>query len=133
MGAVPIKLSAISIAEFPLAAGSGIKFKLDKLFQQKLTCIEREGSSSTKLSQMFLHSKENSFLVDILRFGHSFKTLRKNHPELLTEALQRSPENLAGAASEWRAFVDEFYGNQGIPVSDYPQYVEIQEALGMYG
>lgn len=71
--------------------------------------------------------------MDIVRFGYGFKKLQKNHPRLLTEALRRSPENLARAASEWKAFTDEIYINRDIAVPDYPMYVEIKEALGLYG
>ena len=34
------------------------------------------------------------------------------------------------AAAEWKAFLDEFYGSQGL-MPDWPQYVE--ESLGLYG
>ena len=95
--------------------------------------IEWEKSSSTQWSQMFLHSKENRFLFDILRSGHSLLTLRKEYPDLLTEILYRSSERLALAKSEWIAFIDEHYIRSGLQVPEYSQYVEIQEALGLYG
>jgi len=82
---------------------------------------------------MFLHSKENRFLLDILRLGHGLSTLRKDYPDLLAETLSRSSETLALAKSEWTAFVNEFYIGSGLQVPEYPQYVEIQEALGLYG
>ena len=71
VAAVPLKLSTISIAEsfFPehlQKLGLKLDTKLDVLFQQELSCIEWEKSSFTKWSQMFLHSKENKFLFDIL-------------------------------------------------------------------
>ena len=55
-----------------------------------------------------LHSRENRFLFDILRIGLNFLELREIYPDLLAEALYRSSENLALAASEWRAFAAEF-------------------------
>ena len=82
---------------------------------------------------MFVRSKENLLLFDILRLGNGFTELRKNHADLLVEVLRRSTEKLALAATQWKAFAHEFYIDQGLPVPDYPQFVEIQEALGLYG
>ena len=135
VGAVPLKLSAISIAQsfFPEESGIKLDGNLDEFFKQELSRIEQERSSSTEWSQMFVHSKENLLLFDILRLGNGFRELRKNHADLLVEVLHRSTEKLALAATEWKAFTHEFYIDQGLPVPDYPQFVEIQEALGLYG
>jgi hypothetical protein len=59
--------------------------------------------------------------------------LGKKHPGILKEALHRSTETLAMAAAEWKTFSDEFYRNRGLLVPDLPEYVEIQETLGLYG
>jgi hypothetical protein len=72
------------------------------------------------------------FLFDILRLGHNFAKLRKNHLELLAQALHRSRKKLVSAASEWKIFSEENYISKRLPISDYPQYIEIQEALGTY-
>jgi hypothetical protein len=138
VAAVPLKLSTISIAQsfFPehiQKLGLKLDTKLDVLFQQELSRIEWEKSSSTKWSQMFLHSKENMFLFDILRLGHPLSTLRKDYPDLIAETLYRSSEALAFAKSEWTAFVDDYYIASGLQLPEYPQYVEVQEALGLYG
>jgi hypothetical protein len=37
------------------------------------------------------------------------------------------------AAVHWAEFSNLFYISQGHPIPDLPQYVEIQEALGIYG
>ena len=135
VSAVPLKLSAISIRE---SLWNGQEIKLDneqaQLFQHELGRIE-QNSSSHEWSQMFLHSKENKFLSDILRPREalSFAALRLLYRELLAEALHRTPETLELAASEWKAFTDETFRNRGRPVPDWPQYVEIQEALGLRG
>lgn len=47
---------------------------------------------------------QNKFLADILRLGCTLPDLRFHHPDLLAEALYRSPERLAIAASDWKAF-----------------------------
>jgi hypothetical protein len=59
--------------------------------------------------------------------------LRRKYPDLLAEALHRNPETLALAASEWKSFVDEYFPEGNYTVPDRSQYVEIQEALGIYG
>ena len=138
VAAVPLKLTTISIAQsfFPESLQKlGLKLdnKLDVLFRQELSRIEWEKSSSTQWSQMFLHSKENRFLFDILRPGHNLLTLREDYPDFLTESLYRSSETLALAKSEWSAFINDFYIRSGLQVPEYPQYVEIQEALGLCG
>jgi hypothetical protein len=138
VGAIPLKLSAISIAESFLPQGPEVlqcklDGELDELFQQELRRIEQEKSSSTEWSQMFLHSRENRFLLDILRMGRNFLELKETYPDLLAKALHRSPENLALAASEWRAFTTEYYLDKNLTIPDYPDYVEIQEALGIFG
>jgi hypothetical protein len=136
--AIPLKLSAISIAESffpqgPEVLGYKLDSKLDELFQQELRRIEWEKSSSTEWSQMFLHSRENRFLLDILRMGRNFLELKETYPDLLAKALHRSSANLALATSEWRAFTTEYYLDKNLTIPDYPDYVEIQEALGIYG
>lgn len=138
MAAIPLKLSAISIAEsfFPepfQKLGLKLDSELDDLFRQELSRIEWEKSSSTQWSRMFLHSRENTFLFDMLRLGHGLTILRKDYPDILADALYRSSETLALAESEWMKFADEFFTSRGFQVPEYPQYVEIQEALGLYG
>ena len=103
-----------------------------QLFQDELTRIEQEKSSSSEWSQMFLHSRENMFLHDILK-GEGFPVFQQKYPELLMEALHRSAETLTLAASEWKAFVEDFFRDKGRAVPDSPLYVEIQEGIGIYG
>jgi hypothetical protein len=138
VGAVPLKLSAVSIAEsfFPQGfeiLGCKLDGNLDDLFQRELRRIEQEKSSSTEWSQMFLHSRENLFLFEILLTNRSFLELREIYPDLLAQALCRSSENLALVASEWRAFASRFYLDRNHTIPDYPDFVEIQESLGIYG
>jgi hypothetical protein len=138
VAAVPLKLSTISIAQSFFSErvqklGIKLDAKLDALFRQELNRMEWERSSSTQWSQMFQHSKENTFLFHILRLAHGLPALQEDYPEFLAEALRRSPETLALAESEWKAFSYEFYTDVGLPMPDNPQYVEIQEALGLYG
>lgn len=82
---------------------------------------------------MFLHSRENMFLAEILLQTMDFRFLRWRHPELLSEAPQRSSETVEMAASQWVDFSNLFYISQGRPAPDLPLYVEIQEGLGIYG
>lgn len=127
-------MSAISIAD---SFWTDSKIKLNsnqtQLFQSELSRIEQEKLSSSTWSRMFLHSRENRFLFDILRprVGETFTDWRRRYPDLLEEALYRSSESLALAASEWKSFTDQFFRDR--PVLDNPQFVEIQEGLGLYG
>jgi len=73
-----------------------------------------------------------SFCFDILQSGRSIADLRWKYRGFLAEALHRSPETLEQAASEWEAFVDEFFRDQGRVVPDWPQHVKIQEGFGIW-
>ena len=104
-----------------------------QFFQTELIRIERQTSSSRKLSPMLLYSHEHMFLREILLHCVDFRFLKLRYPELLLEALERSPENIAMAASLWAEFSNTFYTSRGLPVPDLPLYVEIQEGLDIYG
>jgi hypothetical protein len=86
-------------------------------------------SSSTTWSRMFLDSMENEFLSHILleRTLEYFAFFQRNYPKLIAEATHWSPESLEAAASQWNMFTKLFRDN-GIPVPDCPQYVEIQRS-----
>src|SRR5947207_164744 len=103
VSAMPIKLSAIGIAEsfFRSDPMYSLDLRNAHFFQTELTRIEQQKSSLTKLSQMFLYSREHMFLYEILSQSVSFRFLRWRHSQLLTGALQRSSETIALAASEW--------------------------------
>ena len=133
MWAVPLKLSAISIEEFWDFPEARLDGKQIELFRYELRRIEQEKSSSTEWSQMFLQSKENKFLYDILNWGCSLPFLQQKYPELLAEALRRTPDTLTLAAFEWKTFADAYFIRRNHSVPDLPLYVEIQEALGIYG
>jgi len=76
---------------------------------------------------------ENKFLFDILRprKGIGIADLQWKYPELMAEAIHRSPETLEGAVSEWKVFT-ELFRDRGLPVPYCSQYIEIQ-GLGIYG
>lgn len=133
VGTVPLKLSAISIAESFIKPRSrfGLYSDVEELFLQELRRIELERSSSTEWSQMFLHSKENIFLFHVLRKSFNSITLRHDYPAFLEEALPRNSTTLALAASEWKAFAEDNFLNKG-SIPRCPLYVEIQEGLGLY-
>jgi hypothetical protein len=104
-----------------------------QFFQTELSRIEQQTASSSNISHMLLHSKEHMFLQEILLHPQDFQFLKLRHPELLSEALDRSSENMAMAASLWVEFSNMFYTSQGHAVPDLPLYVEIKEGLGIYG
>jgi len=135
VGAVPLKSSALSIADTFVKPRSryGLYPEVEELFRQELSRIELERSSSTEFSSMFLHAKENLFLFYVLRRAFSFIALRHYHPEFLEEALVRNSATLALAAVEWKEFAQENFLSKGLPIPSCPLYVQIQEGLGLYG
>jgi hypothetical protein len=129
-------LSGISIAETLIdREWSGLELdpEVDDLFKQELHRLELENSSSSNWSQMFLHSRQNLFVFDILRIGYSFTKLKEIHPDIFSEALARTSIRIEQAAAEWKSFAQEKYLSKGLVIPDYPQFVQIQEALGLYG
>jgi hypothetical protein len=128
-------LSAISIAQSFVPEEVKLKLdpELDELFRQELGRLEQQAFGSTAWSQMFVHSRENRFLFDILRIGYNFTQLRNKYPDLLSEALLRTPERLSEAEAEWGEFTQANYLSKGLGVPEYPQFVQIQEGLGHVG
>jgi hypothetical protein len=134
---LPLTLSAISLhARMFQHMKVTVDLNLDQIdfFSQEITRLERERSSSDTLSQLQLNSDsdENVFLIDLIT-STRFSRIREKHGTSLAEALKQSPDTLAGAAAAWTCFADTFFRNRGRPVPDWPIYVEIQEALGIYG
>lgn len=135
MRAVPLKLSAWLRAEAFYGANHNAEMSSDveKLFYYTLQGIEREKASSTTISDMYKFSQENRFLWLIVGpIVMDLKCLHREYPELVDEALERSPENLASAAREWKSFA-YYWNDRGDPIPDHPSFVEIQEGLGLYG
>jgi hypothetical protein len=143
VAAIPLKLSAISIKDLMwvrddrnsnIVSETKLDSKQAQLFEHELSRLEQEAFFFTEWSQMFLHSKENQVLFFLLRRtkGMTLAYLRRKYPEIMSEALYRSPETLKLAASEWKVFTDEYFISHGWPVPDWPQYVEIQEELELY-
>ena len=125
VGAVPLRLSAISLGEnfFPSESGYRLDSDLDEQFQQELCRLEEKDSSSTKWCQMFLLSRENRFTFDIVRMGCTLAELRESHPALLEAALYRSPVSISLAAIEWEEMAAEFYHSKGGIIPDKSVYV----------
>jgi hypothetical protein len=132
---VPINLSGVSLGDSMSRSKPNYSLNKDndQYFQTELTRIEQERSSSSEFSHMLLHSREHMFLREILFHGAKLDFLSLKYPELLSEALERSSENLALAASLWTEFSHTFFTSRDCGVPDLPLYVEIQEGLGIYG
>lgn len=131
----PLKVASISIGDKLFQTNPRVTLASDQdmHFRKELRRIEQERSNSSWLSRLFMDSEENRFLSDILTRGRSFRNIQEHHPRILQEAIGRTPQTIAMAAAEWNAFAKEFYTGQGLPVPDWPQYIEIQESLGVYG
>jgi hypothetical protein len=130
--AVPFKLSAWLRTE-AFYSNSEMSSDLEKFFYYTIQGIELEKTSSTTISDMYKFSQENRFLWLIVGpVVMDLRRLHREYPELVDEALERSPENLASAAREWKSFASH-WNNPGDPIPDHPSFVEIQEGLGLYG
>lgn len=135
--AVPLKLSAISIEETITCEPQTAKLNemQIQMFLDELTRIEQNNRGTNELAQLFRQSTENKFLFDILRPRpeFTFQKLRRQYPRLMADALRRSKQSIDLAASQWNIFTTEMYTDRGQPIPDWPQYIEIQEGLGLYG
>jgi hypothetical protein len=143
-GAVPLPLpmTTYSLNEkmFPKYPGRqnwSLNETQDELFRTELLRIEQNRSSSDQFSILHQESKRHLFLDD-LHYIHNWTPEAINDhlllfPDLVKEALNRSPVRLARAAVEWNSFANQFYTMRGRPVPDWPMYVQIQEDFGIYG
>jgi hypothetical protein len=138
---VPLRLSAISLEHriFDGREQRGpekpyLNPSQGEYFRQELARFEQERSSSDTLSQLYLKSTENRFLYQVLLWkGQRLPDFQEFHSEFMEEALERTLDNLALAASVWEQFSNDFFRKQGRPIPDWPMYVEIQKDLGIYG
>jgi hypothetical protein len=103
----------------------------DRLFLKEFARIEEERSKSNNLSSLYNNSDKNVFVERILFWLVSNGLLELVHPEYMAEALKKTPETLAAAASEWDRFSNTYYRDLGRPVPDWPVFEEIQEGLGL--
>jgi hypothetical protein len=104
------------------------------IFFKELHRIESERLSSDYLSTLCQDSERNLFLYFLYGNLNDLEVFRGTSLEVrVYDLLDRSPERLARAASEWKLFSQKFFINRGRPVPDWPLYVEIQEGLGIYG
>ena len=131
----PLKVASVSIADSLFQTDPHIRLAPEQAeyFQEELTRIEYERSGLNEISQQFLLSSENVVLSEFLTRAISLPGLHQDYPRVLREALRRTPETVALAASEWKAFSVEHYLRKGLPIPEWPKYIEIQESLGLYG
>jgi len=106
-----------------------------RVFQEELERRDQVRPLSQPLSNLYKshHSKDALLLCLILDQMADLEELRKVNATLLDQILDRSPQNMAQITSQWKSFTEEFFTSRGRPVPDWPQYVNIQEELGMMG
>lgn len=141
MKPVPLRLSALSLRHRMV---NGLERHLsphlldreqDNLFLQELARIEKERSDFDTLSTIYANSDENQFIERVLFWTPSINLVFLDvlFPDYFEKAIQRTPEALALAASEWEKLTTTYYRQMERPVPDWPLYVEIQEGLGILG
>jgi hypothetical protein len=109
----------------------------DTFFRKEFYRLDEERSSSDRLAKASREPDRYYFLLLAPYLTNEILDEWSNNindrlPNLLNEALNRSPTRLSYAAEEWKRFSDDFYTKRGRPVPDWPMYVEIQEDLGIY-
>lgn len=104
-----------------------------ELFQDEFELIEYQQSSSNQLSQLYHQSELSLFLIRISIWGWRLPALQLYFPKLLVKAPDKSPATLSGIASEYESLAIEFFHKSRPPVADWPQFVEIQQGLEIYG
>jgi hypothetical protein len=134
--AVPLKMSTMSLRDRFYDSGYLLEQNIRTFhisqsveFKEELERLEYQHSSSNKLSELYSQSHETRFLLHLLCYCWNFSQLKEYFPEIMAEAGREDPTDIA---AEWEIFTNEFYISRGNPVPDWPQYVEIQERLGIY-
>jgi hypothetical protein len=139
---MPLKMTAFSLKDrfFHYPNSDTHKLYLNKtqdaIFFKELRRIESEHLSSDYLSTLCQDSTRNLFLYYLYAYGHvnDLEVFRGvGFSQFVDDLLDRSPERLARASSEWKLFSQKFFINRGRPVPDWAMYMEIQEELGIYG
>jgi hypothetical protein len=134
-----LKVAAVSLSDrifqyWPHSERDQLTRSQQDLFQSEIKGLEINRSSSQIISQHYLHSSENLFLGHVLLGNvNSLNSLETFHPKELKMALERTPETLADAAILWESIVNDLFRGRNRPIPNWPQFVEIQEGLGIYG
>jgi hypothetical protein len=139
---VPMKLCAISLGDrLSTLHGewdvdgyhSDLVPDQDELYRQTILRIEDNMTSNHDLSQLYLVSRENLVLSRIFAHLWDLPLLMKHYEDILAEPLTRSPKNLEAARAQWDNLVDVRFRKRGRGLPDWPNFIEIQEGLEIYG
>jgi hypothetical protein len=95
--------------------------ELSRLGDEKLARYSNDSRAYMFMDRMFLGPE------------FDWPLCKKYYPDLLEEALRRTPRRLRNAAFEWNIFKAACYEDSGNMVPKRPVYVEIQEGLEEYG
>lgn len=104
-------------------------------FLKEIERLDWEVTGSQDIAAHYRQSLRNTFLARMIAdpeytLAGGWGVLE--YQELIEKALQLTPENLEAAASEWKWFSDTFFINQGRPIPEWPEYVQIQQRLGLF-
>jgi hypothetical protein len=105
---------------------------LSVIFQDEIERSEQLYPFSPRLSEMYAQtSVEAAFLGFVMDQMVDIDFLRTINSTLVDSILERSPENLQQIASQWHSFTNQFFLSKGRPIPDWPQYINIQQELGL--
>jgi hypothetical protein len=102
-------------------------------FQDEIERLEQLYPFSPQLSEMYTQtsSVEAVFLCLVMDQMVDIDILRTVNSTLVDSILERYPENLRQIASQWHSFANQFFLSKGRPIPDWPQYINIQQELGL--
>lgn len=119
----------------PHLSNSWLAQRMTPVFQKELNRLDQMYPSSRHFAHLYTshYSKEALLLCLILDQTVDVDQLRKVNATLIDQIMEKSPENLARIAAQWKSFTDKFFIGRGRPVPEWTQYIEIQEVLGIFG
>jgi hypothetical protein len=105
---------------------------LSGIFEDEIERLEQLYPFSPRLSEMYKQtSVEAAFICLVMDQMVDIDILRTVNSTLVDSILERFPENLQQIASQWHSFTDQFFLSKGRPIPDWPQYLKIQQELGL--
>ena len=130
---VPLPLTAITQEDGLLHSSKGQELYLlesqNATFLTYLANLESSHPSSLNTSYLYNNSRQHDFLNRLLRRSHQ-ETFIKYYSDLVSTAY--SETTTEDIQKEWDYFCNRYFVKQGLRIPDWPQYIDVQEQLGLH-
>jgi len=130
---VPLPLTAITQEDGLLHSSKGQKLYLlesqNSTFLTYLANLESSHPSSLNTSYLYNNSRQHDFLNRLLRRSHQ-ETFIKYYSDLVSAAY--SETTTEDIQKEWDYFCNRYFVKQALRIPDWPQYIDVQEQLGLH-